>query len=232
MAARHREVVAAERLRQLIDVEAVSFGFLAVELDDDLFFFQPIGSDIGDAINPFQPLEHLPLHEVVSVGNDGINREADNAHGNARGVVLADEHAVHVIRKLEPGALGPIAHFAVGHVHVRALLELQKDPAEAERREGVDPIETVDGAQFLLEGQRDLVEHLLRRRILPRHSDEQALSSKPAREQFHRNSHRRDESNHHDAHQHHEHRNASFERKLRQPAGHVAGLIFREALFG
>src|SRR5881394_1320129 len=112
---------------------------------------------------------------------------------------------------MQPGTLNAVAYLAVGHVHVRALFELNENAGASEGGNRIETVEGSDGADFLFQGQRDLVEHLLRWRILPRYPDEQALAREPAREKFDRDADCGDDAYHDGAHQQDEHGDPSPE---------------------
>ncbi|MFM1943509.1 MAG: hypothetical protein RI897_2491 [Verrucomicrobiota bacterium] len=67
-AAGHGEVIAAEVLGELVEVEAVGFGGLAVDLDQHFLFLEAVDADIGDAVDAFYGLDDFALEERVEVG--------------------------------------------------------------------------------------------------------------------------------------------------------------------
>ncbi len=172
-AAGHREVVRAQVLGHLVDVQTRRVGLLAIDLDEDFLFLEAEHLDRRHAVEAFDGDDHVVLDQIPRIFQIRIDGDADHEHGEAGGTALADEDAIDVRRKPDPGALDAIAHLAVGHRHVAVLLEADEHLRHARQAHAGDLVDPPDGAQFRLDGDRDLVQHFTRRRVLPGYLDEQ-----------------------------------------------------------
>jgi hypothetical protein len=223
VARRQGEVVRLQILGDLEDVEARRLDPLPVELDQHFPLHQALGVDRGHAGQPLQLQDDLVLDQVVRVGSSLVDEDADHRHRHPGVVVLADEDLLNVLRQARPGALDPVPDLAVGDVHVRPVREAQEDLAEADGAERELVLEAADGRQFLFQRDRDLVQHLLGRRVAPRHGHPQEGRAVTGWDQLDRQRQGRDQPHDQDRANDHQDADAALQGKPGQGPAETAG---------
>ena len=213
VAGRQREVVAGQVLGDLEDVQTRRLDPLPVELDQHLPLEHPLGVDGGHAGQALELEDDLVPDQVVDVRRLLLDDQADHGHRHPGVVVLADEDLLDVLGHPPAGALDPVPDLAVGDVHVRPVREAQEHLGEADAAVRVLVLQPADRRQFLLQRDRDLVQHLLGRGVAPRHGHPQEGRAVAGGDQLDRQGQGR-----HQAHDQHradddEHADAAFQRQ-------------------
>ena len=216
VSAREREVVVAELLAELPDVEPGGGDSSSIELDQDFALLQTAGVDIGDPVDPFQGEDDLVLDQIVGIHHRIVDPKAHESNGDGVVVVFLDQHPVDVVGHARLGAFDAVAYLAVGHIHVGADLEAQEARAETGLGVGEDVLQPGNRGELLFERQGDLVENLLRRRLIPDHTHAEGRVVVAARDQLQRNAESGDDADHHGGEQDHQHRHTAIEGKAGQ----------------
>ena len=213
-----REVVVGHPRRELVDVQPGGGRAFAIELDDDLFLFEPVGRDVRDAVDALEALDDAALHQVVDVGRVRVHGDAVDLDGDRVVVVLLHEDPVDLVREDPPRALDPVPHLAVRNVHVRTVLEAQVDDRATGERPGADSRHAADGRELLLEGDDDLLEDLLGRRVLVGHVDPEEGVVEALGDQLDRDEVDRDRADDERRHHQDQHRDPAAQREAREGA--------------
>ena len=218
MARGEGEIVVLQLLTELENVETGRFGAFAVELDEHLFLHQPVDGDAGHPVDPLDRRHDFVLDQVPGIFDFGVDGDAKGINRDIGVVRLADLHPVEIVRHPRFGPFESVAHLAVGHVHVDPAFEgeTQTGAPRIRGRKGV--LQARDRRKLLFERFGDLLEHLLRRCLLPIGEDGHHRRLEAARQHLERDGEAGDRTNNQDAEQQDQHGDPPSKRQLRQQA--------------